>query len=373
MTLNRIALAVALALPTAMTAQAGVTLTPVLLGYHYMGEAHDGQRKAVREATNNALSITQNSGLYTGVGAGIELTPSMSVELEYGVSRTNARQSKAKYKLPNGKFDGDQRNITANLLVTTDLITQNYTGAFKPYFLVGAGIADYELKNQATGATVYNQDDTIGNLGLGAFYRINDTLSLRGEGRAVYNFDGEWVEGLALAGLQVVLGGHLKPSFPEPPVIVETPVDSDGDGVVDSLDKCPNTPRNVVVDANGCPKKVDEDLRMELRVFFDINKSFIKAQYQPEIAKVASKMKQYPNATAMIEGHTSKTGSRRLNERLSIARANAVKGMLANKYGVNPSRMMTKGYAWDNPIAPNNTAEGRAMNRRVYAIIKGSK
>jgi len=112
---------------------------------------------------------------------------------------------------------------------------------------------------------------------------------------------------------------------------------------------------------------------MELRVFFDTNKSNIKDQYKPEIAKVAEKLVEYPNATARIEGHTDNTGPRALNERLSLARANSVKSSLVNEYNVDASRLSTQGFAWDQPIADNNTKEGRAMNRRVFATISGSR
>ena len=151
------------------------------------------------------------------------------------------------------------------------------------------------------------------------------------------------------------------------------PVDTDGDGVTDDIDQCPNTPAGVVVDAKGCPQQLTQDLKMELRVFFDVNKSNIKDQYKPEIAKVAEKLKQYPEASAKIEGHTDNTGPRKLNERLSLARANSVKNMLIKEFGIDAARMTTEGFAWDRPIAPNNTKEGRAMNRRVYAVITGSR
>ena len=179
----------------------------------------------------------------------------------------------------------------------------------------------------------------------------------------------------------MVLGGHLAPAAPlvEPiPVepIVVTDGDDDQDGVLNSVDKCPGTPLNVVVDADGCPREIaiDDALRMELRIFFDNDKAVIKDQYKPEIQKVAEKMHEYPNSTALIEGHASKTGpSARYNQRLSEARANAVKSMLVNQFGVAPQRISTVGYGYDRPIADNNTAEGRAMNRRVYAIITGNK
>ena len=98
---------------------------------------------------------------------------------------------------------------------------------------------------------------------------------------------------MALAGLEVVLGGHLAPTVAVPPiaepmmptpVVDNTPVivvepqtdlDSDGDGVADSMDACPNTPMNKVVDERGCPVEVvvSDELKMELRVFFDNDKS----------------------------------------------------------------------------------------------------
>ncbi|EXE00032.1 ompA family protein [Acinetobacter baumannii 1096934] len=108
-------------------------------------------------------------------------------------------------------------------------------------------------------------------------------------------------------------------------------------------------------------------------ITFDTNKSNIKDQYKPEIAKVAEKLSEYPNATARIEGHTDNTGPRKLNERLSLARANSVKSALVNEYNVDASRLSTQGFAWDQPIADNKTKEGRAMNRRVFATITGSR
>ncbi|WP_313390875.1 OmpA family protein, partial [Acinetobacter sp.] len=146
-------------------------------------------------------------------------------------------------------------------------------------------------------------------------------------------------------------GGRLKPAAP---VVEVAPVE-------------PVTP------VAPAPQELTEDLNMELRVFFDTNKSNIKDQYKPEIAKVAEKLVEYPNATARIEGHTDNTGPRALNERLSLARANSVKSSLVNEYNVDASRLSTQGFAWDQPIADNNTKEGRAMNRRVFATITGSR
>lgn len=426
MKLNKIAIAIFATVATA--ASAGVTVTP-LAGYTHFDEAHKEQRgvlhtgkhlNQVRAGEVGAITQPRNGGvalksdLYTGVALGLELTPSTQFQVEYGVTDTEARASKTSARNPANRFDAKEENISGNFLIGTQQFTGYTDGKFKPYVLVGAGQSKTKVKNQKeyiadstngqgivrgelvkAGTQVAQSKDTIGNVGLGARYLINDALALRGEARAVHNFDNNWWEGQALAGLEVTLGGRLKPAAavvppvepvtPEVPDVVETivdvtpaVVDSDGDGVADHLDACPGTPRNLVVDARGCPTYVEEveNLRLELRVFFDYDKSNIKPQYRAEIAKVAEKMREYPNATANIEGHASKDSKRsnaKYNQRLSEARANAVKSVLSNEFGIALNRLNAVGYGFDRPVAPNDTAEGRALNRRVYAVIQGNK
>lgn len=385
MKLNKIALALFAVTAAPLAANAGVTISPLLLGYHYSEGADTEQAEVMGSAGGG--NFYQEDGLYTGAALGIELTPSTQFQVEYGVSNTDG----IRFQDGADNYDAEQEMITGNFLVGFEQFSGYTDNAFKPYMLVGAGRSKIEIENSA-GNQITGSKDTIGNLGLGAMYRINDALSLRGEARAIHNFDNNWWEGMALAGLEVVLGGHLAPTVAVPPVEeplvyvppvvivdvepVQQDMDSDGDGVIDRLDACPGTPMNEVVDARGCPIEVviGDELKMELRVFFDNDKSAIKAQYQPEIAKVAEKMREYPNSMARVEGHASKTGpSARYNQRLSEARAVAVKSMLSNQFGIAPNRVSTVGYGYDRPIASNDTEEGRAMNRRVYAIITGDK
>ncbi|WP_352336718.1 OmpA family protein [Psychrobacter sp. 16-MNA-CIBAN-0192] len=379
MKLNKIALALFAVTAAPLAANAGVTISPLLLGYHYSEGADDEQLETLGDSAGNRYY--KENGLYTGAALGVELTPSTQFQVEYGVSNTDGIRQDG-----NDNFDAEQRMISGNFLIGTEQFTGYTNNKLKPYLLVGAGQSKITVDN-AAGSEITDSKDTIGNLGLGTMYRINDALSLRGEARAIHNFDENWWEGMALAGLEVVLGGHLAPAVAvaplEPqapvigtPIVVVDDADSDGDGVPDSIDACPGTPMNVVVDERGCPLQVDitDELKMELRVFFDNDKSAIKNQYKPEIAKVAEKMREYPNSIASVEGHASKTGpSARYNQRLSEARAIAVKSMLTNEFGIAPNRLSTVGYGYDRPIADNNTEEGRAMNRRVYAIITGDK
>jgi outer membrane protein OmpA-like peptidoglycan-associated protein len=71
-----------------------------------------------------------------------------------------------------------------------------------------------------------------------------------------------------------------------------------------------------------------------------------------------------PDVRIEVAGHTDNTGSAAINQRLSQARAAAVRAYLARK-GVAPVRMVARGYGPNDPVAPNTTAEGRARNRRV--------
>ncbi|OTG67316.1 outer membrane protein Omp38 [Acinetobacter silvestris] len=337
MKLSRIALAMLVAAPL-VAANAGVTVTPLMLGYTWQDTQHNnGGHKG--ELTN---SPELQDDLFVGAALGIELTPWLGFEAEYNQVK--------------GDLDGTgvagseykQTQINGNFYATSDLITKDYDSKIKPYVLLGAGHYKYKLDDMSYHS---NEKGTLGNAGIGAFWRLNDVLSLRTEARSTYNFDEKFWNYTALAGLNVVLGGHLKPAAPVVDVVVVEPV----------------------VPVKPVPQQLTEDLNMELRVFFDTNKSNIKEQYKPEIAKVAEKLTEYPNATARIDGHTDNTGPRKLNERLSLARANSVKSALVSEYNIDGSRLTTQGFAWDQPIADNNTKEGRAMNRRVFATITGSR
>jgi OmpA-OmpF porin, OOP family len=149
----------------------------------------------------------------------------------------------------------------------------------------------------------------------------------------------------------------LAPAVAKAAPVVAAPVavlDSDGDGVPDSRDKCPNTPKGVKVNADGC---------WELRgVYFDSDKSVIK---DPKVLDEAVLiLKANPKLTGEVRGYTDNTASAEYNQKLSEARAQAVRDYFI-KQGIAPERIRAKGFGETNPVASNDTVEGRAQNRRV--------
>jgi OOP family OmpA-OmpF porin len=143
--------------------------------------------------------------------------------------------------------------------------------------------------------------------------------------------------------------------------------DDDMDGVPNSKDKCPGTPMDLAVDADGCPIP----LSVTLKVFFDFDKWDIKPQYHQELANFATFMKEYPGVKVEIDGHTDSIGSEKYNQKLSQRRAEAVRMYLVQKLGMNPSMLTAVGFGESKPIASNDTEEGRAKNRRIEAVLDG--
>ena len=107
-------------------------------------------------------------------------------------------------------------------------------------------------------------------------------------------------------------------------------------------------------------------------ILFATNKSELSASSREALTKFANSLKNSPDTDITIYGHTDNTGSRAVNERISKERAEAVANFLVGQ-GISRSRITTEGLAYDQPVADNNTAEGRAQNRRVEVYITANK
>jgi len=135
------------------------------------------------------------------------------------------------------------------------------------------------------------------------------------------------------------------------------PLDSDGDGVADYLDKCPNTPKEATVDARGC-------WTYAAKVMFDINSAEIKSEAYPMLDEAILILEKNPEMKVEIDGHTDNTGSAAYNMNLSERRAKSVMKYFVDK-GVEAGQLTTKGFGFTKPAASNDTKEGRTKNRRV--------
>jgi len=145
-------------------------------------------------------------------------------------------------------------------------------------------------------------------------------------------------------------------------------LDADKDGVPDLEDACPLVagPK----ENKGCPvlnEEVLQKIRIEARAVFFKSNSAVLDELKGSPARldaIKEILKDYPTAKWSVDGYTDSTGSKALNEKLSLARAKAVADLLISK-GINPENITYKGHGPANPIASNKTKEGRAENRRT--------
>jgi outer membrane protein OmpA-like peptidoglycan-associated protein len=144
--------------------------------------------------------------------------------------------------------------------------------------------------------------------------------------------------------------------------------DRDSDGVADADDHCPTV--KGPVDNFGCPK-IESAKFTTQRIQFVTGSAKLTADAKANIKEGAKLLNSNDFKMLKIEirGHTDNTGSSELNHTLSHKRAEAVLEELV-KNGVSRDRMTAKGFGEDMPIADNNTAEGRALNRRVAFDVK---
>jgi OOP family OmpA-OmpF porin len=147
------------------------------------------------------------------------------------------------------------------------------------------------------------------------------------------------------------------------------PLDADGDGVLGTADLCPNSPYGEPVDETGCRPRLAVAQEFTLLLTFESGSAKIVGDPHGALAEVAALITQYPETSVVIEGHTDDRGPAKSNLKVSKARADAVAQVLIQDLGIDASRVSTKGYGKTRPIATNATKEGRERNRRVVAVV----
>lgn len=260
------------------------------------------------------------------------------------------------------------------------------TGDWRPYVVAGVGDHTFDLDRGYK-----DVDETRVNLGLGVKRMLGDNFSVRGDIRAFNSLDEEQTDIAAQVAISYLIGHNSTPKVvdsdgdgvpddadacpntpPGAPVdSTGCPLDSDGDGVPDYKDQCPGTSARLKVDEVGCPVKLEKNVSMTVGIEFDFDSAVVKPEYNGEIQKVADFLHQYEGVKVEVQGHTDSKGTDAYNQKLSEERAASV-GAVLQQNGISADRIRTKGYGESMPIADNNTSEGRAQNRRVVAEVEAN-
>ena len=120
------------------------------------------------------------------------------------------------------------------------------------------------------------------------------------------------------------------------------------------------------------PAPVQEKVTFAADAYFDFDKSKLKPEAQAKLADLTEKTKGVNLEVIIAVGHTDSVGKDGYNQKLSIARAEAVKNFLVGK-GIEKNRVYTEGKGSKQPVADNKTAEGRSKNRRVEVEVVGTR
>jgi OmpA-OmpF porin, OOP family len=315
---------------------------------------------------------TRSRQFYYGLGVGKFISSNLSIDLF--IDRTKRKGD--------SNYFGQGNNWSSN---NYGVAARYYFGewtAFRPYLLGGVmGSYHHNPDSQAWAPAA--------EVGVGVSKTITDSTDVRVEGGYRYDWDDKTIPSRNGYG-DWFLGFSLVSRFGEPaaaPVVAPPPpvapdcskMDSDGDGVNDCDDKCPNTPAGTIVGPDGCPQKVVIDLR-GVNFKFDRPKKgetdIAKSLAEPSSDSIAvldqavDTLKRYPQVHVTVAGYTDGVGTATYNQGLSERRAKIVYDYLTS-HGVDASRLEGPiGHGMNDPIDTNKTAEGRARNRRTELQVQ---
>lgn len=244
--------------------------------------------------------------------------------------------------------------------------------ALIPFGLAGLGVSRNDVAN--------NPESEVGgyaNLGLGLMTSpISDSgLKLRAEIRYLHDSFDEGLSDLHFsAGITLPIGATRKEvvktvEYVEKPVVVEKErlvavADTDRDGVADGIDQCPNTLEGLKVNSVGCVVADESQRVVLLGVSFEFNSDRLTANAKDILDETVQALQGQPDLSVELSGHTDNLGSADYNQQLSQQRAEAVRTYLIEQ-GIDPQRLVARGYGEARPIRSNRTEVGRERNRRV--------
>jgi OOP family OmpA-OmpF porin len=317
-------------------------------------------------SVDNDRPVQDKDWLY-GIGFGKHVNEGLSIEVNANGAQIGGGPGRADLSLYGGSLDF--------------LGVMNREGVVAPYVSVGLGAVD----NQRSPGS--NATDFMGQAGVGLMVKLwesdSGSFALRPDLKARWDeagASGTLVDYIGTLGFQYSFGRTAvakpilappappaaPPPEPTPPPPPPPPGDADHDGVTDDMDKCPDTPAGVAVDAVGCTRQGSITLE---GVAFELNAALLTAESRNILDGVATDLKKYPRLRIELQGHTDSSGSDQHNLKLSQQRADAVRTYLMER-GVAASQLEARGYGESQPIDNNTTADGRARNRRVVMFVK---
>lgn len=332
------------------------------------------------------LHLTGHFFDMTDHGANPDLDPGLLPGAQFGLRFKDQWSVQGWWE--DGDLDNDaggEAGFTHYFISARHHYSDNEFLGFEPY--TGAAVGHQEIESN---------DETLGAFEFGLQRGLGKQFVLDLGARPAYSFDNERWDGQLYAAINFVIGSDgsdssdsaqrsvaevverqaetaVKDTADQAKAAVIAAVDSDGDGVVDPLDKCAGTSAGAKVDAAGCQVTLTEDIRETLYVQFATGGATVADASIEEIGRVARRMQEYPDARLVLEGHTDSSGGADLNRQLSQQRADAVKQVMVDRFSIDAARIDAVGRGEDAPAFSNDTAEGRAKNRRVEAILQAQK
>jgi len=329
--------------------------------------------------------------VYFGGRAGVRMTDALWFDLAGGYTETKDCASCIE----------NWTHYSANLM-----LSPASSRTVNPFITLGGGWSTFR---HAIGES---EDAKTFEAAAGLRVRLNDALGIRLEARNVLtllesNWSKSHIDDVVVgAGLTFAFGGGTAGMVSEPlshsdsdgdgvwdtrDDCPNTPsgckvdargcvIDSDGDGVCDGRDRCANTPVGTKVDANGCPVvEREKQLEMELldtgririsNINFDYDQSTIRPDAHAVLDTVGRVLTKWQGLEIAIEGHTDSRGSDAYNHELSHRRAESVRAyLLAHFPQFSPTQITAKGFGETQPLVPNISAATMQVNRRVEFVV----
>ena len=357
----------------------------------------------------SAVLFAADKPFELGVNVGVtSIKNDPSIKMRNGTFGLNLQlndyQIKPRFDFEYVDISSKEKEVPTSLLKTSANGVIEFKNDFMVYpYLVG-GVGYESVTNEREGFKSHGFMQGGGGLGLG----ITENIKAKAELKAlkILAGDREDNEFIATVGVTMPFGDRAQPK------VKDVIVDSDGDGVMDRLDKCPNTPPGTTVDGSGCPMPVatpvsfsnkecpvkielpDEDrdgvedsvdqcpgtpcdfsvdskgcpVKAILRIHFATDSAKITDYSMKKVRKFANFLLEHKGSLVHIVGHTDNRASDAYNMVLSKKRADAVRKALI-ELGVSPNRLSTEGRGERDPIASNATEQGMALNRRIEVTL----